>query len=82
MTGQIPPVPVDATFAARFAVPDGFGGEQGFRMLDLRGQTPKEFVSGDYATYTGFRRPSDSSAFQRIDFVFAGSHGNWYVPSL
>ncbi|KAI0752547.1 Endonuclease/exonuclease/phosphatase [Daedaleopsis nitida] len=75
MTGQIPPVAINETFAARFAVPEGTLPD--FKMLDLKAQTPREFVSGEYATFTGFNAPGNASAFSRIDFVYGGSNGQW-----
>ncbi|KAI0708506.1 Endonuclease/exonuclease/phosphatase [Earliella scabrosa] len=74
LTGQAPPVAINATFAARYAVPEGV---DEFRMLDLRAETPRVRVSGEHATYTGFGLPFDTSAYSRIDFLFAGSNGQW-----
>lgn len=76
-TGVLPPVPVNATFAQRFAVPDGT--LPGFVLQDLKAQVPRFAVSGDFATYTGFNKPGDGSVFSRIDFVYGGSNGKWYV---
>lgn len=80
-TGVLPIEPVNATFAQKFAVPSG--ALPGFIMKDLKGETPRFMVSGDFATYTGFNAPGDSSVYSRIDFVFGGSNGKWYVaPNL
>ncbi|KAF7795809.1 hypothetical protein EIP86_006976 [Pleurotus ostreatoroseus] len=74
-TGVLPIEPVNATFAQKFAVPAG--ALPGFIMKDLKGETPRFMVSGDFATYTGFNAPGDSSVYSRIDFVFGGSNGKW-----
>ncbi|KAK0464064.1 Endonuclease/exonuclease/phosphatase [Armillaria novae-zelandiae] len=74
ITGARPPVTIDSRFAAKNDVgnqlPD-------FKMLDLRGQAPKEKVSSNFATYTGFNKPSDTSAWRRIDYIFGGSNRRW-----
>ncbi|TBU30372.1 Endonuclease/exonuclease/phosphatase [Dichomitus squalens] len=75
ITGQIPPEPVNATFAAKYAVPNGTLSD--FTMLDLKAEVPREYVSGEYATYTGFGAPGDATDFTRIDFVYGGSNGKW-----
>ncbi|KAK0470979.1 Endonuclease/exonuclease/phosphatase [Armillaria novae-zelandiae] len=48
-----------------------------FKMIDLRGQAPREKVSSNFATYTGFNKPSDTSAWRRIDYIFGGSNRRW-----
>ncbi|KAM5546039.1 hypothetical protein V8D89_000165 [Ganoderma adspersum] len=75
ITGQIPPVAVNATFAAKYAVPNATLTD--FKMLDLKGETPREHVAGDFATWTGFVQPGDSSQYERIDFVFGDSTRKW-----
>ncbi|RPD60637.1 hypothetical protein L226DRAFT_461201 [Lentinus tigrinus ALCF2SS1-7] len=75
ITGQIAPVAVNATFAAKYAVPNTTLPD--FKMLDLKAETPREFVSGEFATYTGFTAPGDGSVYSRIDFVYGGSNGKW-----
>ncbi|KAF8886178.1 DNase I-like protein [Infundibulicybe gibba] len=57
-TGVMPPVPINATFAARFP-------------------TPRRSVAGNFATFTGFALPNDTSSWTRIDFVFGGSNRGW-----
>ncbi|KAF8880076.1 Endonuclease/exonuclease/phosphatase [Infundibulicybe gibba] len=74
-TGALPPVPINATFAARFPVTSTQ--LPGFKMLDLRGKTPRQSVAGDFATFTGFKLPNDTSSWTRIDFVFGGSNLGW-----
>jgi hypothetical protein len=79
-TGASPPLPVDSEFAKKYSVtqdqmPD-------FRMLDLRAETLRRNVSADFATFTGFREPSDTSDWSRIDFIFGGSNKGWWVLFL
>jgi len=50
-----------------------------FHLVDLRGKAPKSRVSNTFATWTGFTPPNDPSDWQRIDFIFGGSNGGWYV---
>ncbi|RDX39955.1 hypothetical protein OH76DRAFT_1413263 [Lentinus brumalis] len=75
ITGQIAPVAVNATFAAKYAVPNATLPD--FKVLDLKAETPREYVSGEYATYTGFTAPGVGSVYTRIDFVYGGSNGKW-----
>ena len=75
ITGQIPPVAINATFAAKFAVPKGALDD--FKMLDLKAEVAREYVSGEYATYTGFNAPGDASVYTRIDFVYGDSTKRW-----
>jgi len=75
ITGNAPPVVVNSTFSEKYAVPDDFSPT--FIMSDLKVETPKMRVSGDFATFTGFNRPNDFRVFTRIDFVFGGSNGGW-----
>ncbi|KAF8067801.1 Endonuclease/exonuclease/phosphatase [Lyophyllum atratum] len=75
ITGAAPPVAINATFAAKYAVkadqlPD-------FKLLDLRGQAPRRSVSTNFATFTGFTAPNVTSSWTRIDFVFGGSNKGW-----
>lgn len=75
ITGQIPPVAINATFAAKYAVPHGALPD--FKTLDLKAEAPRAAVSGDFATFTGFSAPGDPSAFSRIDFIYGGSNKKW-----
>jgi hypothetical protein len=50
-----------------------------FTMLDLRGQTPRRNVTSNYATFTDFTVPNNTSSWTRIDFVFGGSNLGWWV---
>ena len=75
--GALPPVDVNATFAEKYAVPKD--ALPGFRMVDLRGAVPPSMVSGDFATFTAFKKPGDASSFSRIDFVFGANVGGWWV---
>ncbi|KAF7369376.1 Endonuclease exonuclease phosphatase family protein [Mycena venus] len=73
-TGAKPPVAINATFAAKYAVPSQ---SPAFSMLDLRAQAPRRAVRSTFATFTGFTAASDTSDWQRIDFVFGGTNGGW-----
>lgn len=75
VTGVQDPVAVNATFAAKFAVPDDALPD--FKMLDLRAQAPRALVGRNFATFTGFTAPTDTSKWTRIDFVFGGTNGGW-----
>jgi len=74
-TGQGGAVPVNTSFAEKYAVRDDK--LRDFKFLDLRAETPRFMVSGDYATYTAWNVPNNSSGWSRIDFVFGGSNGRW-----
>jgi len=74
-TGVLAPVAINQTFAEKYAVPNGT--LNGFVLQDLKGVAPRFSVSGDFATYTGFVNPGDTSQFSRIDFVFGASNGKW-----
>ncbi|KIY63699.1 hypothetical protein CYLTODRAFT_359514 [Cylindrobasidium torrendii FP15055 ss-10] len=73
--GNADPVAVNATWAARYEVPAGKLDE--FALLDLRAQAPRQSVSVNYATYTSWPQPGNSSEYRRIDFVFGGSVGDY-----
>ncbi|KAJ8087591.1 hypothetical protein PM082_006424 [Marasmius tenuissimus] len=76
ITGASPPVAINTTFAQKFST----GNEGGdFKMLDLRGEAPRQAVSKNFATFTGFTEPADTSSWSRIDFVFGGSNKEWEV---
>lgn len=75
ITGLIPPVSINETFAARYAVPQGT--LDGFVMDDMKGVADRINVFGDYATYTGF--DGNTSVWTRIDFVLGASSGDWSV---
>ncbi|TFY76737.1 hypothetical protein EWM64_g7274 [Hericium alpestre] len=75
ITGAIPPVPINSTFQQRFPIPSG--ALANFTALDLRTQVPRFGVSGNFASFTGFNAPDDTSQYQRIDFIFGGSNGGW-----
>jgi endonuclease/exonuclease/phosphatase family metal-dependent hydrolase len=79
ITGASKPVAVNTTFAAKYAV----GDDQlpGFEMLDLRAAAPRIRVNANFATFTGFNTPADTSDWTRIDFIFGGSNGGWDATS-
>ncbi|KAK0429586.1 Endonuclease/exonuclease/phosphatase [Armillaria borealis] len=74
ITGASAPVSIDAPFTAKYNVgnqlPD-------FKMVDLRSEAPRKRVSNNFATYTGFNKPSDTSVWKRVDFVFGGCNFGW-----
>ncbi|KAH9931583.1 Endonuclease/exonuclease/phosphatase [Fomitopsis serialis] len=77
VTGVVPPVPINETFAEKYKVPTRGDEKDAFVGVDLKAETPRMRVSGDFATFTGFNRPGDPSVYTRIDFVFGGSNGGW-----
>ncbi|KAK7439789.1 hypothetical protein VKT23_017364 [Stygiomarasmius scandens] len=80
ITGQTTPVAINQTFAQMFDVGDQ---APGFKMLDLRAQTSRRVVSNNFATFTGFTAPDDTSDWSRIDFAFADSISNkWQVDGV
>jgi len=74
-TGSRSPVPVNQTFANKYAVQDGQLPD--FHMLDLRATTLRQNVSTTYATFTDFTSPTDTSQWERIDFILGGSNLGW-----
>ncbi|KAG6873903.1 hypothetical protein C0995_009682 [Termitomyces sp. Mi166 len=80
ITGVTPPVAINATFAAKYHVDDDQLPD--FTMLDLRGQAPRRNISTNFATFTGFTAPNDTSQWTRIDFIFGGSNGKWQVITV
>ena len=58
-----------------YAVPDGSLPD--FKAVDLKAVTPRSAVFGEFATYTGFTAPGESTFYTRIDFAFGGSNGKW-----
>ncbi|KAG7441332.1 uncharacterized protein BT62DRAFT_937250 [Guyanagaster necrorhizus] len=74
ITGASAPVAINATFAAKYDVGNQLSD---FKMLDFRGQAPRQYVSNNFATYTGFNLPTDTSDWERIDFIFGGSNLGW-----
>lgn len=48
-------------------------------MVDLKTVAPKEQISGNFATFTGFDTPGNTPDLKRIDFIMAGSNGGWQV---
>lgn len=78
LTGQTAPVAVDGEFAGRYdpgqnQLPD-------FKLLDTRVETPRLWVSANFATFTGWS-PTVTKEWGRIDFVLAGNNGGWCVES-
>ncbi|KAL3425853.1 endonuclease/exonuclease/phosphatase, partial [Phlyctema vagabunda] len=82
ITGAIPGVPINETFRSKFPWSGGGGygsgnGTSGFVMVDVKATTPPQRRSGDFATFSGFRRVGDAAALSRIDYIFGGSNGGW-----
>jgi endonuclease/exonuclease/phosphatase family metal-dependent hydrolase len=77
ITGQQPALPINATFARKYDVPNGELPD--FRFLDMKATTPRFGVTGNFATYTDWSKPGDTASWTRIDFVFGGSNGGWSV---
>ncbi|KAI0319359.1 mannose-6-phosphatase [Amylostereum chailletii] len=75
ITGAIEPLSINSTFKAKYSIPNN--ALPGFKAIDLRTQIPRVSVGGNWATYTGFNAPNDTSAYTHIDFVFGGSNGGW-----
>ncbi|GJE93090.1 endonuclease/exonuclease/phosphatase family protein [Phanerochaete sordida] len=74
-TGTRAPVHLNATFAHRLAVPEGT--LEDFKLQDMRGETPRAKVVGNFATSFPFDDPDNTSKWSRIDFIFGGSNGEW-----
>ncbi|KAJ8087583.1 hypothetical protein PM082_006415 [Marasmius tenuissimus] len=73
ITGSATPVAINERFAKEFDTGDE---GQGFKMLDLRGHTPRLAVSKNFATWTSFNS-QDTSEWMRLDFIFGGSNMKW-----
>jgi len=72
MTGGLPPVNISSDFAIKYPIRSST-----FATIDLKGATPRQQVSGHYATYTGFSAPANVASYTRIDFILGGSNGGW-----
>jgi len=75
ITGARAPLAVPADFADKYAVPASTLPE--FALVDLRGAAPRARVGANFATFTGFTAPADTSSWARIDFLFGGNNGGW-----
>ena len=76
ITGALPPVPVDPEFADKYRPKEDVFVD--FKFLDIRTETPRLGVSGNFATFTGWS-PTVTTKWERIDFVFGGNNGAWCV---
>lgn len=75
ITGEIPAEEVPAEFASKFPVTNGHKLPP---MIDMRAATDTLRISGNFATFTGFKSPENSiSGIDRIDFVFGSSGSKW-----
>ncbi|KLO18062.1 DNase I-like protein [Schizopora paradoxa] len=80
MTGDLAPVSISEEFLERFKVP--LDTLPDFRMIDARTKTSPLNISGNFATYTGFKSPENSSwNTARIDFIFGGNNVGWLPTS-
>lgn len=81
ITGVEEPLPLNETFLEKYSwTPEEEAAANigdNFVMKDLLGATPPQYRSGNWATFTGWAAPGDSSSFSRIDYVMAGSNGGW-----
>lgn len=76
VTGKVPPVPVDKTFADQYSPREGAFPD--FKFLDTRTETPRFGVSGNFGTFTGWS-PIVTKEWERIDFIFGGNNRGWCV---
>ncbi|KAL1747422.1 Endonuclease/exonuclease/phosphatase [Schizophyllum fasciatum] len=75
--GTLDPKAINETFADKYAVDDDQ--QPDFILFDLRGETERRRVSGNFATFQGFTSPEETDKWGRIDFIFGGSNGHWWV---
>jgi len=78
ITGAVPPVDVNSDFRVKYPIPPN---PSPFTTIDLKGVTPRQNISGHYATFTGFSTPEKFSSYTRIDFILGGSNGGWQSKS-
>ena len=83
VTGAKAPKPLNQAFLDRYhwtaAESAGF---ENFTMQDLLGEVePRYRIGGNFATFTDFLPLGNTTEFQRIDYIMAGSNGNWCVSS-
>ncbi|KAK0184718.1 Endonuclease/exonuclease/phosphatase [Armillaria mellea] len=74
ITGASTPMAISSKFDKKYKVGDQL---PDFKMHDLRDRAPRKKVSNNFATYTGFNKPCDTSGWKRIDFIFGGSNLVW-----
>ncbi|KAK2460462.1 hypothetical protein APHAL10511_007509 [Amanita phalloides] len=75
LNGSAAPVSVPPAFEDKYAV--RYYQLPKFRTLDLRAATPKQRVSVNYATHTGYTDPGDTSKWRRTSYIFGGSNKGW-----
>ncbi|KAJ7055524.1 Endonuclease/exonuclease/phosphatase [Mycena amicta] len=71
MTALAPPLPdssLPSDFVQKYSV-SAFKSKQ-FIMYDLMGAAPRRAARRNFATYTGFVQPGDTSQWMRIDYIF------------
>lgn len=76
VTGMRTPGALPEDFAAKYSVDSS---SSPFALHDLRAHTPRRAVSANHATFTGFTAPNDTRSWSRIDFLFGGANGGWWV---
>jgi endonuclease/exonuclease/phosphatase family metal-dependent hydrolase len=79
ITGLISPIPISPSFSDKYPVLKD--DSSSFVEKDLKAHVPRQYVSGDFATFTGFTRPNNTSTYTRIDFIFGSSWGGWDATS-
>ncbi|KAG9016715.1 hypothetical protein FRB90_002396 [Tulasnella sp. 427] len=75
LTGAASPTPIPSEFKDKFKV--SADSEHQFKMLDLRGATPRINVTGFFRTFTGFNEGLGWNGGGRIDYILGSSTGGW-----
>lgn len=75
LTAAEHPKPIPIEFHERFRIPTNK--DPNFKMIDLRGATPRARVLGFFRTFTGFNDPMGFKAGGRIDYILGSSGGGW-----
>lgn len=83
LTGVKHPVQLNSTFLDRYSwsakEEKGF---EDFKMVDLLGKVePWQRLSSNYATFTDFLAPGNTSEYSRLDYIMADSHSHWDAAS-
>lgn len=77
VTGKTPPMEVNKKFREKYD-PGPLNQLPDFKFLDIRTETPKFGVSGNFSTFTGWS-PTVTDEWTRIDFIFGGNNREWCV---
>ncbi|KAF8325426.1 Endonuclease/exonuclease/phosphatase [Cantharellus anzutake] len=78
-TGGINPAAIPSSFTQKYPILSDHGPK--FTEQDLKAHVPRQHISGDFATFTGFTQPNNTWAYNRIDFIFGSSRGGWDATS-